>query len=194
MTHKPTRAHRRFPTRGQLTAAVLAVLVWATLINLGGILAETVMLYPNIFRDPPDSLLLARQFVVAGGPSDFFPPLGLTIIVGVVAACALTWRTPALRWWFAGAALTFVCCEFLFSAVYFWPRNTVMFVDPPGTHSAAYLRQVAAQFQAGHWVRVVGAVVTAALTFTGFLRAHRLPLPAAQVSSDQPHPVVPVAR
>ncbi|MGW5260534.1 hypothetical protein ACWEQG_06160 [Microbispora sp. NPDC004025] len=160
--------------RRQVTTAVLTVLVWASMISLGGILGETVMLYPNIFRDPPASLVLAREFIVAGGPSDFFPPLGLTVITGAVAATLLTWRIPTVRWWVAAAAVVFVCAEFLFSAAFFWPRNTIMFVDPVGTHPAGYLREVAAEFEAGHWVRVAGGVVTAALTFAGLLRWHRL--------------------
>ncbi|MEU4830312.1 hypothetical protein [Streptosporangium sp. NPDC023615] len=71
------------------------------------------------------------------------------------------------------AMVVFVCTEFVFSALFFWPRNTIMFVDPVGTHSADHLRTVAAEFEAGHWVRVVGGVVTSALAFTGLLRLYR---------------------
>ncbi|MFF0308712.1 hypothetical protein ACFYSC_14860 [Streptosporangium sp. NPDC004379] len=161
----------RVPPR--VTTVILLVLVWTSLISWGGILGETVMLYPNIFRDPPASLDLAREFIVAGGPSDFFPPLGMAFILGAVVTSLLTWRTPAVRWWIIGATVAFVCAEFVFSAVFFWPRNTIMFVDPVGTHPAGYLRAVAAEFVAGHWVRVAGGAVTSALTFTGFLRWYR---------------------
>ena len=155
------------------------------MISFGGILAETVMLYPNIFRDPPASLVLAREFIVAGGPSDFFPPLGLATILGGAAASALTWRTPALRWWPVAATAVFACCEFLFSAIFFWPRNDIMFVDPVGAHPPEYLRAVAAEFVAGHWVRVVGGALTAALLFTALLpwthiRATATDLPAVR--------------
>lgn len=156
--------------RTGVTTAVLIVLVWAAMISFGAILGETVMLYPNIFRDPPASLVQAREFMVAGSPSDFFPPIGFTIILCSVLAILLTWREPAVRWWFAAAAVVYVCCEFLFSAVFFWPRNEIMFVDPVGTHPAHYLREVAAEFAAGHWVRVAGGAVAAALAFTGLLR------------------------
>ncbi|MFI6509612.1 hypothetical protein ACIBCT_18555 [Streptosporangium sp. NPDC050855] len=156
-----------------MTTAVLIVLVWTSMISMGGVIAETVMLYPNIFRDPPASLVLTREFIVAAGPSDFFPPLGLTTVIGAVLASLLTWRTPSVRRWIVPATVVFVCAEFLFSALFFWPRNTIMFVDPVGTHSAAYLRTVAAEFETGHWVRVVGGVVTSGLAFTGLLRWHR---------------------
>lgn len=157
-----------------ITFAVLVVLVWATMISFGAVLAETVLLYPNIFRDPPASLVLAREFMVAGAPNDFFPPLGMAVVRSAVAASVLNWRTRPVRWWIVGAAITFVCCDFVFSAVFFWPRNTIMFVDPVGTHPAEYLRLVAAEFEAGHWVRVAGAAATAVLAFAGFLRFHRM--------------------
>lgn len=156
-----------------LTTILLIVLVGASTVSFGGVLAETAMLYPNIFRDPPASLELTREFMVAGSPSDFFPPLGLATIVAGVLASVLTRRTPGVRWWIIGATVVFACCEFLFSAVYFWPRNTVMFVDPVGTHPAEYLRTVAAEFEAGHRVRVVGGGLTAGLASAGFLRWHR---------------------
>ncbi|MGH3906057.1 MAG: DUF1772 domain-containing protein [Pseudonocardiaceae bacterium] len=156
-----------------ITFAVLVVLVWASMISFGAVLAETVLLYPNIFRDPPGSLVLAREFMVAGAPSDFFPPLGMAVVLSAAAASVLTWRTRPVQWWIVGAAITFICCDFVFSAVFFWPRNTIMFVDPVGTHPAEHLRLVAAQFEAGHWVRVAGAAATAALSFVGLLRFHR---------------------
>jgi uncharacterized membrane protein len=156
-----------------VTTGVLLTLTVALMIYFGGILAETVMLYPNIFRDPPASLELAREFMVAGSPQDFFPPFGFVIIVCLLAAVPLTWRTKDVRWWIVGAALVFLSAEFLFSAVFFWPRNTIMFVDPAGTHPPSYLRQVAAEFDAGHWVRVIGGGLAAGLTFAGAVRWHR---------------------
>ncbi|MFI7077087.1 DUF1772 domain-containing protein [Micromonospora sp. NPDC049903] len=160
-------------TRTRLTWIVLVALVWAAMMSFGGVAAETVMLYPNIFDDAPASLLRAREFLVVSGPSDYFPPLGASVILGSLAATALTWRERRLRWWVASATAVFVVCEFLFSAVFFWPRNEIMFVDPVGTHSPEYLRQVAAEFVAGHWVRLVGGAVTAALAFTALLRFAR---------------------
>ncbi|MFJ6169102.1 anthrone oxygenase family protein [Micromonospora orduensis] len=160
-------------SRTKLTWIVLIVLVWTAMMSFGGVAAETVMLYPNIFGDAPASLDRAREFLVAGGPSDYFPPLGATVVLSSLAAIALTWRNRQLRWFVAAAAAVFLVCEFLFSAVFFWPRNEIMFVDPVGTHSPEYLRQVAREFVAGHWVRLAGGAVTAALAFTALLRFAR---------------------
>jgi hypothetical protein len=161
-------------SRGTLTTAVLVVLVWSSMMSFGGVAAETVMLYPNIFGDAPASLDRAREFLVAGGPSDYFPPLGATVVLMFVAATALTLREPRIRWWVVAAAAVYIACEFLFSVLFFWPRNEIMFVDPVGMHSPEYLRQVAEEFVAGHWVRLGGGAVASAFAFTALLRWVRL--------------------
>ncbi|MEV0129599.1 DUF1772 domain-containing protein [Dactylosporangium sp. NPDC050688] len=169
-------------SRTKVTWIVLVVLVWTAMLSFGGVAAETVMLYPNIFGDAPASLERAREFMVAGGPSDYFPPLGATVVLSSLAAVLLTWRDPRLRWWVTGAAGVFIACEFAFSVVFFWPRNEIMFVDPVGTHSPEYLRQVAEEFVAGHWVRLAGGAATAALAFTALLRFTRDTARAAAVA------------
>ena len=161
-------------SRTTLTTVSLTALVWTAMLSFGGVAAETVMLYPNVFGDPPASLDRAREFLVAGAPSDYFPPLGASVVLSSLAAAALTWREPRLRWWVVGAAAVFIACDFVFSALFFWPRNEVMFVDPAGTHSPEYLRQVAQEFVAGHWGRLAGGAVTSALAFTALLRWVRL--------------------
>lgn len=167
-------------SRAVAATTALIVLVWAALLSFGGVAAETVMLYPNIFADPPASLDRAQEFLIAGGPADYFPPLGAAVILTGLGALALSRREPRLRWWVAAAVAVFLACEFLFSALFFWPRNEIMFVDPPGTHSAQDLRRVAAEFVAGHWVRLAGGGVTAALAFTALLRHVRTAAPAAE--------------
>ncbi|MEE6261547.1 DUF1772 domain-containing protein [Plantactinospora sonchi] len=161
-------------------------MVWTSMMSFGGVAAETVMLYPNIFGDAPASLDRAREFLVAGGPSDYFPPLGATVVLSSLAATVLTWRDRRLRWWVAGAAGVFVACEFLFSVLFFWPRNEIMFVDPVGTHSPGYLRQVAGEFVAGHRVRLAGGLVTAVLAFTALLRFAREPAPGTVAAEPAP--------
>jgi hypothetical protein len=170
-------------SRATLVPIALVAMVWAAMMSFGGVAAETVMLYPNIFGDAPASLDRAREFLTDGGPSDYFPPLGATVVVASLVATVLTWRDPRLRWWIAGAAVVFIACEFLFSVLFFWPRNDIMFVDPPGTHTAEYLRQVADEFVAGHWVRLAGGAVTSALSFTALLRWARSSAPAEKAGA-----------
>jgi len=166
-------------SRTTLTTAALVALVWTAMVSFGGVAAETVMLYPNIFSDAPASLERARDFLVAGGPSDYFPPLGAAVVLSALAAGALTWNRTQLRCWVVGAAAVFIACEFLFSVLFFWPRNEIMFVDPVDTHTPEYLRQVAAEFVAGHRVRLAGGAVTVVLSFTALLRWVRATATAA---------------
>jgi len=171
-------------SRARFTTIALIVLVWASMMSFGGVAAETVMLYPNIFGDAPASLDRAREFLVDGGPSDYFPPLGATVVLVALASVVLTWPVRRIRWWIVVAAGVFVACEFLFSVLFFWPRNEIMFVDPPGTHTPEFLRQVAEEFVAGHTVRLIGGAVTSALAFTALLRwvrdhARTAPAPAS---------------
>jgi hypothetical protein len=43
-------------SRTTLTTVALIALVWTAMLSFGGVAAETVMLYPNVFGDPPASL------------------------------------------------------------------------------------------------------------------------------------------
>ncbi|WP_219412826.1 DUF1772 domain-containing protein [Pseudonocardia nigra] len=156
---------------GPVPAVVVTVaFAWVATFAFGALVVETLLLYPNIFADVPRSLVDSLEFMAVTAPSDVLPPLGMATVVTAVAAVALTLRAPAVRLWTAGASLTLLVGEFLFSAVWFWPRNTIMFIEGPAVHAAAYLQQVAAEFQAGHWVRVAMGAATAVLAFVGMLR------------------------
>ena len=143
------------------------------MIAFGTLLSETLLLYPNIFADIPESLELALEFMSVTTPGDVLPPLGMLTVVTALAAVLLTIRRRVVRLWTVGAAAALVIGEFVFSALFFWPRNHIMFVEGSDVHDAARLQQVAAEFQAGHWVRIVAGAITAVLAFGGMLRMHR---------------------
>ncbi|MDA3649740.1 DUF1772 domain-containing protein [Saccharopolyspora indica] len=141
--------------------------LWIAVVAFGGILAETIIIYPNVFHDVPASLGTSVEFMVAAGPADFFPPLGaLTVVAAVVSLVVLR---PA-RKWVAASLLSLLLGEFLFSALFFWPRNDVMFEEGAAVHSAAVLRQTAWEFETGHWVRLAMSLLTAVLAFAAFVR------------------------
>jgi hypothetical protein len=155
------------------SVAATVAFAWMATFAFGALLVETLLLYPNIFADVPASLTRALEFMSVTAPNDVLPPLGAATIATAAGAVALTLRHRRVRGWAIGAALSMVLGELLFSAVWFWPRNTIMFVEGPAVHDAAYLQQVAAEFQAGHWVRVAAGAVTAVAAFTAMLRMHR---------------------
>jgi hypothetical protein len=152
--------------------AVLIAYLWVMMILLGSIILETFMIYPNIFHNPPESFAVALAFMSVRAPNDFFPPLGFLSWVTGVGALIVGWRLKSARYWILGSLLMIVC-EGLFSMAFFWPRNTIMFIEGSAVHSADFLRQTAQEFQTLHWSRLAFNAVGSALIFTGFLRFYR---------------------
>ncbi|RIK41791.1 MAG: hypothetical protein DCC55_10820 [Chloroflexi bacterium] len=155
-----------------LTFAVMLTYLWVMMILLGSIVLETFMIYPNIFHDPPESFEIALAFMSVRAPSDFFPPLGFLSWVTGAGSLILGWRVKSARYWILGSLLMIVG-EGLVSMAFFWPRNTIMFIEGPAVHSAEFLRQTAQEFQTLHWLRLAFNVVGSALIFIGFLKFYR---------------------
>lgn len=149
------------------------VFLWVVMTLFGAIVLETLMIYPNVFADPPDSLELSMEFMSVAGPSDFFPPLGLACWIFGAVALVLTLRTRNVRWWIV-LALAALIAEGVVSWMFFWPRNDIMFVEGLTVHSAEYLHQIAHQFETWHWrSRMAFNTIAAVSTFIGFLMLYR---------------------
>lgn len=74
------------------------------------------------------------------GPADFFPPMGAVTVLSALTTLVLLWRTVA-RWWVGASLVSLVLGEFLFSVLFFWPRNDIMFEEGAAEHSLDFLRQ-----------------------------------------------------
>ncbi len=146
---------------------------WSSAILFGSLIAETVLLYPNIFHDVPQSLQTASTFMAVVSPADYFPPLGMTSLCLGVLAIIVNWRVKAVRSWFVGAMLVVALGDYLLSALYMWERNTIMFQEGAAVHSAAYLQEVAGELQTAHWARIGAAGIAAVCVFVGLLRSYR---------------------
>ena len=156
----------------RVVLAVVGAYVWLMMMLLGSIMLETFMVYPNIFHDPPASLTTALSFMKERAPSGFYPPLGfLSWVLGAASAIAV-WRTPLARRWML-LSLSMIVCEGLLSMAFFWPRNTILFVEGPAVHSPDVLRQVALEFQRLHWLRVACNVVASSAACASFLACYR---------------------
>ena len=66
-----------------------------------------------------------------------------------------------------------IICERASSMIFFWPRNTIMFVEGASVHSVEVLRQTAREFQMWHWSRLVFNAASAAFVFVGFMKLYR---------------------
>jgi len=156
-----------------LAFPVVTAYLWVMMTLFGAIVLETFMVYPNVFSDPPASLELAMKFMSVTGPADFFRPLGLLSWILGAGTLVLCWPVKSARWWIV-ISLVMIVCEGLASMLYFWPRNTIMFVEGQEVHTAAYLRQVAHEFETWHWRSRLGFnAASAASIFVGYLRFYR---------------------
>jgi hypothetical protein len=156
----------------RIRVSIIGAYLWITMILLGSIVMETFLVYPNVFHDPPRSLEVALAFMQVRAPSDFFPPLGFISWVTGAGAIAAGWRTRAARPWIV-ASVAMIVWEGFFSMAFFWPRNTIMFVEGPAVHSVEMLKRTAHEFQALHWGRMALNVANAAFIFVGFLKFYR---------------------
>ncbi|MFI1459860.1 DUF1772 domain-containing protein [Nocardia carnea] len=152
---------------GPALFAGLAVLAF------GGIGVETLIVYPNVFHNVPDSLAEASEFFDVVGPGDVLPPLGALTALAALVAVGTAWQVTAARGWLGAGLLTLLGGEYLFSVLYFWPRNEIMFDEGAAVHSVEFLRQTATEFETAHWFRLAISGITAALAVIGFLRAYR---------------------
>ena len=158
----------------QITFAFILTYLWVLMILLGAIIFETLILYPDIFHDVPRSFETAKAFMVVTGPSNLFPPIGMLAILTGLGSLILGWNVKQARYWVLGSLSTIVVGEFLFSALFFWPRNTIMFEEGTAVHSAAFLQQTALEFQIGHWFRLALSAAAAVMAFVGFLKLYRI--------------------
>lgn len=156
----------------RLQLVIVGAYLWVMVILLGSIALETFMVYPNIFHDPPASLTTALAFMAVRAPSDFYPPLGFLSWALGTASIAAVWREPAARRWTA-LSLVMIMSEGLVSMAWFWPRNTILFVEGLAVHAPDVLRQVAFEFERLHWLRVAFNAVASGAAFAGFLACYR---------------------
>jgi hypothetical protein len=156
----------------RLTYPVVLVYLWVMMLLLGAILLETFMIYPNIFRNAPESLAYASGFFSEASPATFFRPLGMLSWAVGIAAVGLSWPVGNVRRWVALSLLCIVA-DGVASMLFFWPRNTIMFVEGSAMHSPDVLRQTAAQFEQLHWLRVAFNAASAVFAFIGFVALDR---------------------
>lgn len=150
--------------------AASVVFAWVAITTFSGVLIETLLIYPNIFGDVPASLARSSEFFSEVGPGDVFPVLGPATLVTGLLTVALAWSLRPARLLALAAVAVALVGEFGFSAWFFWPRNTMMFVEGPAVHPAAELVRVAGEFENGHWLRLAMCAATAVLAFSALLR------------------------
>ncbi|MBF6547344.1 hypothetical protein [Nocardia brasiliensis] len=162
--------------------AVLACFAFATTA------AETIFLYPNIFRDVPDSLALTEQFMSAVAVGDVMRPLGAALtLCALLAGAAALWARLGRRW-LALSLASLVSGQFLLSVLYQWPRAAILFDDRAG-HTLDEIRRAATEFQVGQGLRILAAALTALFAVVAALVCYRARIRATVSASSVDHVV-----
>jgi hypothetical protein len=156
----------------RLAYPVVLVYLWVMMILFGAVVLETFMIYPNIFRNAPESLAYASGFFTEASPATFFRPLGMASWAVGIAAVVLSWPMSNVRRWMVLSLLCIVA-DGVASMIFFWPRNTMMFIEGTAVHSPEVLRQIAEQFEQLHWLRVAFNAASAVFAFIGFVALDR---------------------
>ncbi|PXX62432.1 hypothetical protein DFR70_107300 [Nocardia tenerifensis] len=138
----------------------------------GAAVVETIMLYPNIFRDVPESLAETQHFMSAVAVGDVMRPLG-----GVLTLCALLAAIASVRYRVGVRStvlslISLVSGQFLLSVLYLWPRATILF-DDRDKHTLAEIERAATEFQIGEGVRIAAAALTALFAVAAALACYR---------------------
>src|SRR3954470_15859868 len=160
------------PVWQRVAYVILLAYLITMMMLLGGLLLETFMIYPNIFTDAPARFGISLQFMSVTGPAQYFRPFGMACVAFSVLGVVAAWRWRTARWWAVGSTVA-IALEGISSRLYFWPLNTVLFVEGDAVHPAEVLRQASADFQTWHWSRVLLNAVSAMCILIALLRFQR---------------------
>ncbi|MEU8899958.1 hypothetical protein [Nocardia sp. NPDC048505] len=144
--------------------------------------AETMLLYPNIFRDVPESLAQTEDFMSVVAVGDVMRPMGavLTLCALVALATALVFRRA--RAWVAASLASLVSGQFLLSIWFQWPRASILF-DDRDQHSLDEIERAATEFLIGQGFRVAAALATAVFAVAAALTCYRARVLATAVTA-----------
>lgn len=157
-----------------VTVPLAVIGVYATVASFAfaAALTETILLYPNIFRDIPESLAMTEEFMSAMAVGDFMRPLGGVLTVCALIACIVAFRYRLGRNWIIASLVSLISGQFLLSILYLWPRATILF-DDRTQHTLDEIERAATEFQIGEVVRIVAALATAVFAIGATLVCYR---------------------
>ncbi|MFE3444923.1 hypothetical protein ACFXNW_17980 [Nocardia sp. NPDC059180] len=133
---------------------------------------ETILLYPNIFRDVPESLAQTQEFMSVVAVGDVMRPMGGVLTLTALIACAVAVRSPIARGWMTASLVSLISGQFLLSVLYQWPRASILF-DDRDQYTLAEIEQAASEFLIGQGLRIAAAAVTAVCAVVAALACYR---------------------
>jgi len=163
-------------SRERLTRAFLWISVLGWGIGLGGKLFDLIIVAGAWSAAPPASFSLlpyGPRFPL--NPGDFFQPLSVPMVVGILGALICGWKTRfEYRFWLWLPVIVFVVL-WIFTPTVFWPMIRELYGAASGkiVRSDAELILLARRWILLDWMRVVGVAVG----FISSIRAISMPYP-----------------
>lgn len=138
-----------FVARMLLWIAVAAWGFW-----LGGLIYEMVVMMPLWSANLPQSVIewnSRPDFII--NPTRFYLPVVITLILSSSLATVLNWKSGKHRIWLI---LSTVCVitAFVFTIVYFFPKNDVLFRNQSSGLSGEEITAIANAWIRANWIRV----------------------------------------
>ncbi|NEW48769.1 hypothetical protein GV792_01700 [Nocardia cyriacigeorgica] len=164
------------------TYATVASLVFAVTA------AETIFLYPNMFRDIPESLALSEEFMTVVDIGAVMRPMGgVMTLCAMIAIVVALWARQA-RGWITASLVFLVGSQFL-SILYQWPRASIF--GERDEHTLQEVEKAATEFLVGHGFRIAASLATAVLAIAAVFSIYRARVLAeARASSSGEHALV----
>ena len=164
-------------------ARLIRIFLWISVvaggIGLGAKVFDLLVLAGAWGAAPPASLALmpyGSRFPM--NPGDFFQPLSVVLLVGVLGALVSGWKTPfAYRVWLWLPVLMFIII-WIFTPTVFWPMIRELYGASRGSIaiSDADAVRLVRQWIICDWLRVAAIAVA----FVSSVRAISVPFPARQ--------------
>ena len=158
--------------RYTLSSVVLGAYAAVAFFVFAAATVETALLYPNIFRDIPESLESTQEFMSVVAVGDVMRPLGAAMLLSGLLACAVSVRFRLARCWSFASLLALISGQFLLSILYLWPRATVLF-DDRHRHTANEIERAATEFEIGQIFRITAAALAALFAVLAAITTHR---------------------
>lgn len=177
-----------------ITIPLVASGVYATVASFAfaATAAETMLLYPNIFRDIPESLALTEEFMSVVAVGDVMRPLGGALTLCALVACAVSVLARLGRGWLAASLVSLISGQFLLSILYLWPRASILF-DDRDQHTLAEIERAATEFEIGQGFRIAAALATAVFAVAAALQCYRARIRATVLETARQEAALDVA-
>jgi uncharacterized membrane protein len=155
--------------RARIVLVLLVLGVVGATMVLGANVYQAIVEVPNWNADPPATVADFRACVRHSHPGYFFQVFVPLTILSLLVSLGLGWNKPKERnRWVMGALLGVLAAE-IFTVVFFFPRNEILFFGPMEKLAASFVAQSAAEWKNAHFLRMAMLIAGVACAVRGLL-------------------------